>query len=166
MTQLEPDVATYSILATRSDFVIRGARSHSPYKVTMWWIALVLQLSSLELATLSDAQLSPPIEAVCLGQQVQIVCQQLGGSTTWKVNLQRMMLRVLAPREVGGVEMFPDDPGFAFEVVTTDFNTSIVSELRVTAVRELNGVTVDCEGFSGTYMSEIQVATVGESHVE
>ena len=132
----------------------------------MWWIALVLQFSSFELATLSDAQLTPPVEAVCLGQQVLFVCQQPGSTTTWTVNLPRMRLRVLAPREVGRVEMFPDDPGFAFEVITMANNTSIVSELRVTAARELNGVRVDCEGFRGTYMSEIQVASVGESHVD
>ena len=78
-----------------------------------------------------------------------------------------MMLRVLAPRELGELEMFPGDSGYAFEVTTTALgNSSIVSELRVTAVRELDGVRVDCVGFSGMYRSQIQVASVGESRVK
>ena len=77
------------------------------------------------------------------------------------------MLTVQTSTKVGEVEMFPGDPGYAFEVTTTALgNSSIVSELQVTGVRELDGVTVNCVGFSGTYMSEIQVAAIGESHVE
>ena len=116
---------------------------------------------------LSDAQLTAPVETVCSGQPVLFLCQQLSASATWIVNIPGLMLRVLAPRAVGELEMFPGDPGYAFEVTTTALgNGSIVSELRVTAVRELDGVTVNCEGFSGMYMSEIQVAAIGESHVE
>ena len=36
----------------------------------------------------------------------------------------------------------------------------------MTAVRELDGVAVNCVGLSGKYMSEIQVAAIGQSHVE
>ena len=56
-----------------------------------------------------------------------------------------------------------DDPGFHFELhVVSNSSNSITSELQVTAVSELNGVIVECGGLSGTFMSAIQVASVGE----
>ena len=60
--------------------------------------------------------------------------------------------------------MFQNDPGFGFEihVLSSSSASSVISELRVTAVRQLNGVTVECEGGGGRYMSTFQIASVGE----
>ena len=57
-----------------------------------------------------------------------------------------------------------NDPGFHFEIhiVSNSSNSTIISELQVTAVRELNGVTVECDGASERYTSTIEVASVGE----
>ena len=56
-----------------------------------------------------------------------------------------------------------NDPGFHFEIhIVSNSSNSIISELQVTAVRQLNGVTVECSGASEHYMSTIEVASVGE----
>ena len=54
---------------------------------------------------------------------------------------------------------------FEVHVVSSASNGShiiIVTELQVNAVRELDGVTVECDGGSGRLMSAVQVASVGE----
>ena len=64
---------------------------------------------------------------------------------------------------VGRVLTFPDDPGFGFEIhVLSSGSARSNSELRVTAVRQLNGVTVECGSYIGSYMSTIEIASVGE----
>ena len=88
-------------------------------------------------------------------------------STIWTVgNLPSgaMPLIVnLSSSQVGAVLNFTDDPGFGFEIHVLDSGSAVYqSELRVTAVRELNGVTVECAGFQGNFMSTIQIASVGE----
>ena len=75
-----------------------------------------------------------------------------------------MLLIGLSPTEVESIGTFPNDPGFGFNISTTSISNNITSELRVTAARDLDGVTVECEGFSETFMSNIQVA-LGESGV-
>jgi hypothetical protein len=57
-----------------------------------------------------------------------------------------------------------NDPGYIFEihVLSNSSSASITSELQVTAVRELNGVRVECFGPNGTMMYTINVASVGE----
>ena len=61
--------------------------------------------------------------------------------------------------QIESILSFVNDPGFNFELHVVSFNSSIITtELQVTAVRELNGVTVEC----GTIMSIIQVSSVGE----
>ena len=67
--------------------------------------------------------------------------------------------------QIGSFLTFVNDPGFNFELHVVSFSSNILTtELQVTAVRELNGVTVECTGVSGTSicMSTIQVASVGE----
>ena len=61
----------------------------------------------------------------------------------------------------GSVLTFVGDPGFNFEIHVVSSGSNITSELQVTAVRELDGVTVECIGTSGTFMSTIRVASVG-----
>ena len=54
---------------------------------------------------------------------------------------------------------------FEVHVVSRASNGShiiVITELQVSAVRELDGVTVECIGGSGILISAIQVASVGE----
>ena len=116
---------------------------------------------------LSDAQLTPPGEAACVGEQVVFVCQQSGSTLTWTVDLpggvSNDLVNSASSSQAGTVLTFADDPGFGFEIhVLSSSSASIISELRVTAVRELNGVTVRCLGGSGSFMSTIQIVSVGE----
>ena len=65
--------------------------------------------------------------------------------------------------QVGSVITFGVDRGFNFELHIVSFSSGILTtELQVTAVRELDGVTVVCNGPSGIFRSTIQVASVGE----
>ena len=93
------------------------------------------------------------------------VCQQTGPTLTWRVTLpggSSIERSVLSP-QAGTVSTFANDPGFGFEIhILSSSSASIISELCVTAVRQLNGVTVECRGGSGTDMSNIQIASVGE----
>ena len=77
-----------------------------------------------------------------------------------------MMLTRDVPTDVGRVDIFSADPGFGFEVhllsKPADGNPFYVSELRVTAARELNNVTVECDGFDGRFTSTIHIALVGK----
>jgi hypothetical protein len=64
---------------------------------------------------------------------------------------------------VGSVITFGADRGFNFELRIVSRNSNIITtELQITAVRGLNGITVECIGSSGTFISTIQVASVGE----
>ena len=115
---------------------------------------------------LPDALLTPPDEAVCVGKQVVFVCQEAGSSLRWTVNLPggSSIVNSASSAQAGTVLTFSNDPGFGFEihVLSSSSASSVISELRVTAVRQLNGVTVECVGPSGRFMSTIQIASVGE----
>ena len=107
----------------------------------------------------SDAQLTSPDEPVCVAEQVVFVCQQTVPTLTWTVDLPggRSIERTVLSPQVGTVWTFVNDPGFEFEVhILSSSSASIISELRVTAVRQLNGVTVECRGGRGTHLSTIQ----------
>ena len=117
----------------------------------------------------SAAQLTSPSEAVCVGEQVVFVCQQIGGISRWTVgNLPRGISGFTATALsslAGMVYSIHDDPGFGFEiyVLPSSSSSSVISELRVTAVRQLNGVTLRCEGGNGSFVSTIQIASIGKS---
>ena len=92
-------------------------------------------------------------------------CQQPGPISVWRINLPMTTLTNSASSSeaAGTVSTFVNDPGFGFEIhILSSSSGSVISELRVTAVRELNGVTVECIGGSGTFTSTIQIASVGE----
>ena len=90
-----------------------------------------------------DAQLTAPDEAVCPGNHI-FICQQTGFLSSWTINLPSVQLHTYStvrfPERVRST--FQNDPGFHFEVHITSNSTNITtSELQVTAVRELDGVT-------------------------
>ena len=93
-------------------------------------------------------------------------CQQPGGTSRWDVTLlsgTRLRGSALSSN-VGEVFNLSNDPGFGFElhVLPSSSSSSVISELRVTAVMQLNGITVECVGGSGTLSSTIQISSVGE----
>ena len=94
------------------------------------------------------------------------VCQQTGSLTRWTVNLpggsSNDLVNSASSSLAGTVLTFSNDPyGFEIHVLSSSSSSSVISELRVTAVRQLNGVTVECEGGSGSYMSTIEISSVG-----
>ena len=107
-----------------------------------------------------DAELMFPSDPVCPGNRVIFTCQQAGALTRWRIFLLSGTLQNTAQSSlIGSVLTFVNDPGFNFELHVVSFNSNIITtELQVTAVRQLNGVTVEC----GTIMSTIQVSSVGE----
>ena len=99
-----------------------------------------------------------------MGRQVVFSCEQTGFST-WTVHLpsgHQLSRAVTQDTEV----MFQDDPGFGFTVFLIPSSSGIHSELRVTAVRELNGVTVECTGGRGLMSYTIQISSEGQSATE
>ena len=64
---------------------------------------------------------------------------------------------------MGSVITFGVDRGFNFELHIVSFSSDILTtELQVTAVRELDGVTVVCTGFNGTSSFMIEIASIRE----
>ena len=125
----------------------------------------VLLLSSITVIinTKSDTQLTSPDEIVCVGQEVVFTCQQTGMLMRWTVNLPNITLTISAlSSQAGRVSNFIDDPGFGFEihVLPSTSSGSRMSELHVTAVEELDEVTVECLAQSETFMSTIQIVSV------
>ena len=117
-----------------------------------------------------DAQLMSPIEPVCPGNRVIFTCQLPGAITRWRVFLpQQLTLENTARSSQYGLPAvkFAGDPGFNFEIhVVSNSSANATTELQVTALRELNGVTVECSG-PGTspFRSTIQVASIGKLYI-
>ena len=98
-------------------------------------------------------------------------CVVQGRTARWEVDsfmlqqsirLEQVGMSVpLRPRTVTDQDK---DFGFVIHVLSTSTATMFFSELRVTAVEELNGVMVECVALSETYTATIQVAVglVGE----
>ena len=105
---------------------------------------------------------------MCPGQQVVFVCQQTGSTSRWTVgNLPGVLDQIsltVDSSQAGTVLTIPDESSFGFEihVLSSSLASRVISELRVTAVRQLNGVTVECAG-DRYYTSTIQIASVGKS---
>ena len=97
-----------------------------------------------------------------------LVCQQTSSTSRWTVDLpggvSNQLVNSASSSLAGTVSTFANDPGFGFEihVLSSSSTSSVISELHVTAVRQLNGVTVECVGVSGRFMSTIQIIS-GES---
>ena len=96
------------------------------------------------------------------------VCQQNGATSRWTVDLPGGVSNELSnsasSSQAGTVLTFTNDPyGFEIHVLSSSSSSSVISELHVSAARQLNGVTVECAGGSGSYMSTIQIVSIGES---
>ena len=109
----------------------------------------------------------PPDEPVCVGNQVVFSCEQAGDTASWVVTLlsgTRLSGPIL-DSNVGTILPLRNDPGFEFEihVLPESSPTRVFSELRVTAARELNGVTVTCTNGISSFMHMIQIFPLGES---
>ena len=120
--------------------------------------------------TVIDAQLTSPGEPVCPGNRIIFTCQQ-SAFTTWMVRLPQQTLQQTVTGQNspnGSVLTFEGqtDPfNFEVHVVSSTSNSShiiITTELQVSAVRELDRVTVGCIGGSGILMSTIQIASISE----
>ena len=105
-----------------------------------------------------------PIEAVCPGNRIIFACQQAGIFSRWKIYLPSITLENAVRNSLNGsILTLVDDPGFNFEIhVVFISSNGITSELQVIAVRDLNDVTVEYGGSSGTFTSTVRVASVGE----
>ena len=109
-----------------------------------------------------------------MGKQVVFVCQQTGSTSRWTVGnlpgatgvLDQISLTIDSS-QAGTVLPIPDKSSFGFEihVLSSSLASRVISELRVTAVRQLNGVTVECAG-DRFYTSTLQIASVGKSACE
>lgn len=101
---------------------------------------------------------------MCVGQKIVFTCKQ---NTThfsrWTIFLNRTY-NFSNPTSQTGILTFIEDPGFGFEIYVSDQNSgrSDISELRVTAVEQLNGVTVECraQAINSVFTSTIQIASV------
>ena len=97
---------------------------------------------------------------MCPENRVIFTCQQ-SGSTEWDIHLQptSLMQTAQVTQAVGSVIRFGVDRGFNFELhIVSSISGNFTTQLQVTAVRELDNVTVGCRGQSGTFLSTIQVA--------
>ena len=105
---------------------------------------------------------------MCPGNRVIFTCQQtkLNIVSRWTINLPSGMLQTsVRTSQVESKVTIVNDPGFHFEIhIVSNSSNGMISELQVTAVRQLNGVTVECDGpgVDEHYMSTIEVASVGE----
>ena len=94
------------------------------------------------------------------------VCQHVGSTLRWTVDLpggvSNELVNSASSSQAGTVVTFVNDPfGFEIYILSSSSGSNIISELRVTAVMELNGATVECRGGTGPFTSIILV--LGES---
>ena len=116
-----------------------------------------------------DAQLISPSEPVCPGNRVIFTCQLPGSLIRWTITLSSSTIdnSVQSPQNgPGSILRFPEDPGFNFEIhVISSGSDGITTELQVTAVRELNGVMVECAGLTTRFTSTISIASISEFRI-
>ena len=100
---------------------------------------------------------------VCEGAEIVFVCQLPSSPSGWVINLigRSRLLSSAAASQAGMILTFSGDPGYGFEIrVLNSSQAGFFSELRVTAVTELNQVTVECQGISRSFMSTINIVSV------
>ena len=113
-----------------------------------------------------DAQLTPPDEPVCVGKQVVFSCEQAGNTAEWIVTLLsgRRLTGIALSSNIEAPQSLQNDPGFGFEihVLSSSGPSRVFSELRVTAARQIDRVTVTCEGLGGSFNDLIHIFPLGE----
>ena len=86
-------------------------------------------------------------------------CQQASPFVKWKVHLPDItLINSVYSSQAGRVSTFLNDPGFGFQLHVLP-SSVIIYELNVTAVKQLDGVTVECIA-SEMFMSTIQIDPV------
>ena len=97
-----------------------------------------------------------------MGRQVVFSCQQTGFSS-WTIHLpsRGQITRTITQQDTEVT--FQGDPGFGFTILIIPSSSGIHSELHVTAVRQLNGVLVECTGGRGLMSYTIQISSEGQS---
>ena len=101
-----------------------------------------------------------------MGEQVAFSCQQTSGTAGWTVEYQpdgMMLSGTVVSGNVGSDLSLGS--GIEIHTLSVSSNGILISELRVTATRELNNVAVVCHGAAGTFRSTIQIATIGELEI-
>ena len=106
---------------------------------------------------------------VCEGQEIVFTCQQRGAIASWDVTLPSGMKLYRTVRNTQDSTAGPlhnqNDPrtnfGFTVQLLSSS-NNSIVSQLRVFAVRELDCTSVMCTGATGLFITTIKVGLLGE----
>ena len=102
-----------------------------------------------------------------MGKQVVFVCQETRSTLRWVVDLpggSSNDLTVEVSSSQAGRILSPANNPFEFEFyVLPSSLDSVISELRVTAVRGINGAIVECRGQSMYPSSTIHISSVGES---
>ena len=103
-----------------------------------------------------------------MGNQVVFVCQETRSTLRWVVDLpggsSNDLTVEVSSSQAGRLPPPANNPlGFEFYVLSSSTASSVISELRVTAVRGVNGAIVECRGQSMYPSSTIQISSVGES---
>ena len=111
-----------------------------------------------------------PREPVCSGNRIIFSCNQTSFIVRWIIDFPSGTVpqtRDARSEQVGSVFPFRDNDPFHFEIHVLSYNSNtLITELQVTAVNQLNGITVTCEGpdpSSDFTSPSVQIASVGES---
>ena len=109
-----------------------------------------------------------PKDPVCPGNRIIFNCNQTGFFARWTVNfpsgtVPQNITQNARDTQLGPIP-FRDDNRFEIHVLSNNSNT-LTTELQVTAVNQLNGITVTCGGLdrgSDFTSPSIRIASVGE----
>ena len=109
---------------------------------------------------------------MCPGNHIIFSCNQTGLFARWTINFPSgtvphwtSITSDVRDTQPGSVIPFRDDNRFEIHVLSNNSNT-LTTELQVTAVSQLNGITVTCGGIdrgSDFTSPSIRIASVGES---
>ena len=163
------------LLSYKESGIIRTVLNYDYYDIILVLNVLIINVAITLLSyqaefivacmIIIDAQLTSPTEDVCLGNGITFMCKQNGTLSRWTINLPSTPLtNIVLLQPVGTTLTFQRDPGFHFQIhIISNTSSSITTQLNVTAVRQLDGVEVVCDGASGSFMSVIRIASIGES---
>ena len=103
-----------------------------------------------------DAQLTLVVEPECLEDETVFKCEQATSPLRWTIKtVYRTFERVLS--QDGEMLTFMDDLRYGFMMNRTATSDSIISFLRVNAVRDLSPAQVMCSGSTGAFMMMLEI---------